>query len=387
MVVALTAEVLHTQPGASAEVENIVTASGAGGGWFDKLLVQAAAGTTPEVLAFEDLRGIPAATQGVTQPLDAYLKGGGVALKEYDPVAIRGFNLQGKQIGIPWRWDVNLLYVNRDLLETATVSFPKNDWTLDQWMDVLRKVSRPAATPPVFGYDTHAGFGGGQFNFWGMFGNDYLNAARSKTLLREASSEQALQFLVDLVKRWHVAPDHIKGEQKGVNFTQGNVGFALDSTARIARYRPGGDRPLEFAWDVVPLPRGPARSFASANGSAWYLSAITQAPALCWELIKSYTSREAQLKIAQAGANVPRPDVARLPQLRPADMPPRNWAGIDAAARVAVPFPVTASFIGWRDKAAGILLEAVDGTRGTRDALSAAADLIEQELEKERQRP
>lgn len=385
-VAAVTGAFLGAHPAAGAEVENIVTASGVGGGWFEKLLVQAAAGSTPDVMAFEDLRGIPAAARGVTQPLDSFLKRGGVRLNEFDPVAVRGFSFQGRQIGIPWRWDVNLLYVNRDLLDRVSIPFPTNEWTLEQWVDVLQKVSHPAATPPVFGFDPHAGFGGGQFNLWGLLGNDYLNASRTKSLLREASSERALQFVIDLVHRWRVAPDYAKGEQKGIGFPTGTVAFSLDSTARIARYRPGGDRPAPFGWDVLPLPRGPARSFASANGSAWYLSAITRAPELGWELIKHYASRDVHLKIGLAGANVPRPNVARLPQLRSAELPPRNWAAVDAATRIAVPFPVTASFISWRDTAGNLLLEAVDGKRGIKDALGAAADLIDQELAKEGRR-
>ena len=79
-----------------------------------------------------------------------------------------------------------------------------------------------------------------------------------------------------------------------------------------------------------------------------------------------------------------RPRRARLPQLRPADLPPRNWAGFDAAVGAAVPFPLSASFLYWRDPAAALIWEVFDGKRGPKDALAAAADLIDMELAKER---
>jgi multiple sugar transport system substrate-binding protein len=385
-VTQLSNQVRGTHPGVTVEVENIVTASGAGGGWFDKLIVQAAGDSMPDVMAFEDLRGIPAAAEGITRPLDPFLKSGGIALKDFDPIAVRDFTFGGKQFGIPWRWDVNLLFVNRDLLNTAGVPFPANDWTLDQFVDVLRKVSQPVASPPVFGYDPRwsSASGGTQIIFWGLFGNDYLNPGRTKSLLREASSERALEFLLDLVRRWHVAPDYLKNEQQGVAFPTGNVAFALRGSGGIVGYRPGGGSPLPFAWDVMPMPKGPGRAFTGGDGSAWYLSASTKVPDLGWELVKTFSTREAHVQIGQLGTASARPEVARLPQLRPADLPPRNWAGFDAAVGAAVPFPLSASFLKWRDPAAAIIWEVFDGKRGPKDALAAAADLIDMELAKER---
>lgn len=118
----------------------------------------------------------------------------------------------------------------------------------------------------------------------------------------EPEAIEALQFWADLVSKYHVAP-----------LPEGDVGTAAWDLFRAERIAmiPNGSwmlaaaRELEFRWDVVTLPAGPAGRFSCFNGLAHNMSRWSNHLEEAWQLVKWMDGYESQKIITEFGVVFP----------------------------------------------------------------------------------
>jgi multiple sugar transport system substrate-binding protein len=132
--------------------------AGSWGGYFEKLSVMIAGGQPPDVarVAIEGVQLV--AHQGMALPLDAFIKRDSAALKEYFPDVnqnmVKSMAYLGKQYQLPFTWNGPVIHYNTAIFERAGVQRPKDDWTVENFLDVCKRVARDdvwaVATPNAY---------------------------------------------------------------------------------------------------------------------------------------------------------------------------------------------------------------------------------------------
>jgi len=156
-----------------------------------------------------------------------------------------------------------MIFYNKKMFRAAGVGCPSATWTWDDYLRAALKLTRPRGNPGGSG-ESDAAFtnyfcswipwvwsaGGDVVSLGGRESSGYLNSPRT---------EAALQFLIDLRKRYHVTPDvgtWAQSEKTGANyqlFSTGKIAMIIDGHWRVPKF-------LQFAESgaldigVAPLP-------------------------------------------------------------------------------------------------------------------------------------
>lgn len=51
------------------------------------------------------------------------------------------FNLDGKQVALPFKTDYYVLYYNKDIFDAAGVDYPSNDMTWTEWEEMCKSLT------------------------------------------------------------------------------------------------------------------------------------------------------------------------------------------------------------------------------------------------------
>jgi multiple sugar transport system substrate-binding protein len=118
-------------------------------GYGDKLLAQFASGTAPDVFQVGDGDVAKFASQGVLEPLDAYIKGdqGGIPLDMgvfYPAIAKIGM-VGDKTYLLSKDYSPLVLYYNKKLFDEAKVEYPTDKWTWEDLMNAAAKLTKKDA--------------------------------------------------------------------------------------------------------------------------------------------------------------------------------------------------------------------------------------------------
>jgi ABC-type glycerol-3-phosphate transport system substrate-binding protein len=113
--------------------------------YFSKLLTQIAAGNTPDIasVATEGLQLF--AAKGLANPLDDYVKRDANELKPYfadvHPALVEAMMYQGNLYELPTDFNAGNMFYNTGLFSGAGVERPADDWTVDDFYNIAKKIS------------------------------------------------------------------------------------------------------------------------------------------------------------------------------------------------------------------------------------------------------
>ncbi len=201
--------------------------------------------------------------------------------------------------GLPRDVSTFALYLNLDLIAEAGVEDPRDlaangEWTWDKFLEVTEGIS--ALGGDIKGY--------GQSVWWGPYGawmnaagGGFFNADRTACALDSEASIAGLTFERDLYASGNVIP---WGEDPEAPFRAGTLGMFQNG-----RWATPGIRTVDFNWDVVQLPEGPAGMGNWLFWGAYVVNANTVDPEAAWQLVQALTSADIQAQVAELGANIP----------------------------------------------------------------------------------
>lgn len=116
--------------------------------FFAKILTLVAAGTAPDVVMVAT-EGTQLFAERLAQPLDEYVRRDRDELREFfadvHPSLIEAFMYQGSLFQLPLSFNAANMFFSRQALETAGLDRPADDWTWDDFRELLRAM-RSAAT-------------------------------------------------------------------------------------------------------------------------------------------------------------------------------------------------------------------------------------------------
>ncbi len=295
----------------TGELDGITLEYEAGGteteGYQQALLTQLAGGTAPDVFWIPGADIAEFASKGVILNLrefadatdhdDADFYPGPMAQLTTDPAT--GEPSGDFLWGLPRDVSTFALYLNMDLINEAGAPDPRElaangEWDWEEFADVAEAVA--GLGPEIEGY--------GQSSWWGPVGY-WMNAAGGGFFtegdagcgLDSADSIEGLSWVADFYSEGGA---FTYGEDPEPVFRAGNMGMFQNG-----RWATPGIRTVDFDWDVVKLPDGPAGPSNWLFWGAYVANANTEHPEEAWELIQALTTADVQAQVAELGANVP----------------------------------------------------------------------------------
>lgn len=269
---------------------------------YQKLKILAAAGTPPDLAYMQGSDDyISFAYDGSLLALDPLIqkdrtfRAKEVFLPRLDPVT----RVRGKTYGMPPDTGAYLMLYNKDALAQAGVPEPKEDWT---WDDFLESVRRLTTTGPggeqLFGFQTAQFYG--RLEPWvlqtGITSFDKLQDP-TRCLLDRPEAIQAFQFLQDLRFRHKVLPT--TAELAGANFPNGRVAMVLEGPWFIPSLKDA-----TFRYDVVALPRRRRRATMFFSQVVVLFAGAKQHDA-AWEFAKFINAEPAQRVVVERSGRMP----------------------------------------------------------------------------------
>ena len=135
-------------------------------GYFDKLSIQAASGSMPDIVQMDYLYISTYAKNGSLADLQSYIDSGAIDTTNIDSNLLATGVVGGKMVGMPLSTSALAVTYNPTVIEKAGAKMPTDDWTWEDYIELNTKVaeytgqpSALAATAGIFG-DTNI------FNYW-----------------------------------------------------------------------------------------------------------------------------------------------------------------------------------------------------------------------------
>lgn len=227
------------------------------GASYEQLLMQnKAAGTLPDVgfLAPEFITRFLDAD--VIQPISEE----GMAAVGFSPddlydILREGASVDGQLYLIPRTMDVVSVFLNKTMFQNAGLPLPTDDWTWDQFLDLVQKLTVKDAGGNVtqYGAFMHNAWEGVYHTLWQANGADFVDFDAKKVTLTDPKVMQAVQTQLDAIQQGYIADDMT---YSGNAFLEGKAAMwfhvgVLAGTVNDAANEKG------FEWDVVSYPALP----------------------------------------------------------------------------------------------------------------------------------
>ena len=341
-----------------------------------KLLVQIASGTGPDVMVIRDASSSFMARRGLFLDLNPLVKSTKMNTNVFDASTMKSYRLGAAQYGLPRSVTPDVVYFNKAMFDTAGLAYPKDTWT---WADFLK-------TSQKLTKDLN---GDGKIDQWGVFmvpwdalflpivysfGGNLITSDGAKATLLQKDTLAAFEFANDLINKYHVAPP-IK-EANSYNWIEG---FAQQKFAIIFQGR--WATPIfidamtkaksKFTFDVAPIPTGKLRKTVGYSDALGILKG-SKNPEAAFKWIQFVTGDVGQTVLGGPASLVVPANKNIAKSLVSPGAQPENAQLFISEARYAFAPPQTPSFSALYEILNRNLNEAFLGLKPMRDALTKA---------------
>jgi multiple sugar transport system substrate-binding protein len=372
---------------------NITVAIDPAADFLTKLPTLVASGSSPDSVIWMDDQRIPQlGATGVAASLTDLIKRDKYDLTAFFPQATYATTFREKTYGLPYYWDMRLLYVNRQVFRDAGANpdSPPKTWAeLDSLSETLTRRDGGQLTRmsflPMRLPSVPIAFGGNTFLFLWAFQN---NAEfTSKDLTKITLDTPPILEVMEWCKRWverfggHSAIREFASRVAvpgAEPLTTGRLAMTVRESGvsgTVFKSTPEGQA-MDLGFAPAPYSKTPATwsgvlSTILPNGSA--------RRDVAWQFMKHLASAESQLYFGQQVGWLPtRQSVAKDPFFA---KDPESKAAIAVMPTTRVRPPVPASVALW-DNVLKASNDALTGTVSARDALRQAQEATQLEMDK-----
>ncbi|GEM_PF-230776 len=261
------------------------------------------------------------AANGILIPIEDRLARDKVDLAGWFPSLIDVMRVDGKLHGLPFKGQVltSAFFFNTDLFDQAGVTYPTENWTLDDLTSMAEKLTkRQGSTTAVWGYGLQTW--GGE-NWTGHVRNwdaEWLSADGKTSQINTKPIQTALQWYYDMAsKAQTLAPSALDAANK--LFPQGQC--AILGRA-YCNYKSNTLSPgmVHFKWNMTLPPKGTNDNRGGMfAGDSQAITKDSKQPDAAFELLKWLTDQETgvQLGLQTKGSSTlgGRPDVYADPRI------------------------------------------------------------------------
>ncbi|OPJ62157.1 ABC transporter substrate-binding protein [Clostridium oryzae] len=313
--------------------------------YSQKINQMVAAGNAPDILiAWEcDLQNLARGKKVVS--LDNYIsKSKVISANDFIPAVKALKDLNGATYGLPYGYACEILYYNKDLFDKAKVSYPTNNWTMDDFKAAAEKLTVVKNGKTVqFGADGMS-FAGGWWSGIGAQG-DAIVGKDGKLEIGEGA-KKFLTMQKELVSK-KVIPAPSADSAGADLFASGKAAMTRTGSWMVNSYKD-----LPFKWDIAQQPKGTI-NYNTLHTGMYCIPETTKNKQAAWKAIEWLMGDEAQRLFSKSNANPSaRPSVAAKGDWKvQGKNGPSNWAAFDEAAKsgkfgyVLLPSGVTADSV------------------------------------------
>jgi len=307
----------HDHPGVIVHAER----EPSGDEYLQKLLLEKAAGLTPDVIFCANNFGTMIG-KGMLRDLSPFISHDhSFSMSRYDPQVVKVFARSGEIYALPR--DIapeGLVYYNKTLFDNAHIPYPDGTWSWDyvphpergnkDFLNVAERLTQRGLGGEVKVYGC-AYFAPGAMldNLVYSSGADYVDndLNPTKLLYNDPRVVKAIQLTEDTMYKYNVSPSTVDQLSAGVGphemFDQGKVAMYVCGIWEVPQFR---DEITSFDWDIAPFPAGPTGLHGVASGwSGYAMSKTTQYPEQSWELLKYLAGPPGLSRLASAGLAQP----------------------------------------------------------------------------------
>lgn len=270
-----------------------------GSQYWDKLTVEYAGNTAPDVIYASPPDAERVATQGVVLDLSQLIKDNNFNLSDINPASQQPYMWGGKVWGICAWNDTRYTLYNKTLFQRAGLPDLPQKWDADFSMDTFLQYAGKLTNPSqqTWGYVFEDNLHAAHFSW--LFGSYYWDSLDypTKAVMDSPEGQQGFQFIQDMVYKYKIAPS-VAANMGGSDamFQTGKVAMVWGGFKSAAVV----DKPIKaFEWDISTIPMGKKRvSNLSPNG--FQIVSKTRVPDAAWKLVEFDTADEGNSLMTQA---------------------------------------------------------------------------------------
>jgi multiple sugar transport system substrate-binding protein len=349
-------------------------------GYWEKLRVQVAGGTPPDVFAMDAPLYPDWQSRGVLLNLQPYLDADPTVLDGVYPITLEAYKTPEGMFGLPRDFQTIVLYYNKDMFDAAGLAYPDDKWTWDDFRAAAKTLTLDKdgdGTTDQWGawaevYDMEP--------FWGpviwSFGGEIVDPAAGTTLIDSPEATAGFQFISDLWLGDRSMPTEQQLSQYGWDgFLSGISAMGFSGHWSVPEYAEAG---LNF--DVAPVPMGPAGRVTGVNSAGFVISKDTANPDAAWEFVKYAFSDAGQTELAKIGLAIPIRESVANSDAYLGQVTQMNHALFVQALDYAHMKPVFRGYEEWSGAVGDAISLAWNGEASLEDALAEAVEYGDEAL-------
>ena len=340
--------------------------------YWEKLRVQMAGGTPPDVFAMDAPLYPDWQSRGVLLNLQPYLDADPALLDGVYPITLQAYKTAEGIFGLPRDFQTIVLYYNKDMFDAAGVAYPTAAWT---YADLRAAAKQLTLDKDGDGTTDQWGFWDGGYDmepFWGSlvwaYGGAVVDVANSKTLIGSPEAVAGFQVLADMWLEDKSMPTEQQLAQYGWDgFLAGVAAMGASGHWSVPEYST-----VAFQWDIAPMPIGPAGRATGVNSAGFVIAKASKNPDAAWEFVKYAFSDAGQTELAKIGLAIPIRESVATSDAYLKQATPINHALYVEALEYAHLKPVFKGYEEWSGAVGDALLLAWTGELPLAEALAEA---------------
>jgi multiple sugar transport system substrate-binding protein len=272
---------------------------------YQKVMAQAAGTVAADIYMFENKFMQSFGALGFFVPLDDLVKMSTIIKKEkYFASDWDESFFKGKQLLVPFDNSPSVIWYNKDIFEKAGVAYPPKkvgDWDWVQFLETSRKLTKGEGAQKVYGWGGERGWVYSLPWIWSN-GGWFLNENKTKCVVDSPEATEGLKWAADLIIKEKVQPMAAEMIQGGTSamfyanraaMAQKGTWWAIDLKAQKG-----------LRWNVAPMPKGKAGSFARNPCDAWGIWTGSPNKEAAWKFIEFLSTDESLTTLTNVGLSV-----------------------------------------------------------------------------------
>lgn len=304
-------------------------------GYWNKLGVEIASGTTQDILSLQSLRTTGYGSAFAS--LDSYIKNDpSMNISDFSNAILPNLVYDGHQIALPYDFGPYIVYYNKALFDKYNVPYPKVGWTMSNFFNDLKSLSQGNDYGFVFSSIP---------DMWLPFvlsnGGKYLDS-NGQFDLTGAKTVQAVQEIADLVKNHEAMPMVATTDS---NWTQeqwlaGNVAMHINGPWQIINFK----NTAKFPFGIATNPVGADGSKTVTAGSGFGISKTTKYPEDAFKAVSVITDPQSLKMLALAGRAFPARESVQHFYYQAKGVDPAFKPILDYGVAHSVPYRITTTW-------------------------------------------
>lgn len=269
--------------------------------YWDKLTVEFAGGTAPDVIYASPADAERVATQGVVLDLSQFIKDDKFELDNIYKASQQPYMWNGKVWGICCWNDTRYTIYNKTLFKKAGLpDLPQTwdgDFSMDQFLSYAQKLTD--AGTQTWGYVFEGNQPAARWSW--LFGAYYWDSLDypTKAIMDSPEGLEGFQFVQDMVHKYKIAPS-VAANMGGSDpmFQTGKVAMIWGGFKSAAVVHKAIK---DFEWGISTIPKG-KRRVSNLSPQAFLIVSKTKIPSEAWKLVKFNTEDEGNVLMTKASS-------------------------------------------------------------------------------------